>query len=921
MPADHAPDHNTDLNETGLPTTLARLVEGKESGNAVVEFVRDGCRELSFQSLQKQSGRLAAGLRNQAADKGKNEPVILFAPAATLKTIAASVGILRAGRVIVPIDAQMPENDLEHVIKDSGARLAFTTRELAGRLKRLNLEPKLKCYVLDDDGDGDGDAAPLSELIAKEPSEAAEVDPDDTAVIFYTSGTTGTPKGVPLSHRNILFQMKAVARSGLLRDDDRLLLPLPLHHVYPFVIGMLAPLAFGLPVILPEALTGVALARAMREGKATITIGVPRLYHAFYHGIRDKIGKNAAGRIFFATSLFFARSGQKIGLPLGTWLFHPVRQKAGPALRILASGGSPLDPDLARNLEAMGWPVAIGYGLTETAPLLTLKKPGEGSYASVGRAVPGVQLRTDPGALPSAEAEPSGAGQGWGELLAHGPNVFSGYHHLEDKNADVFTDDGWFRTGDIARIDEDGFVYLAGRISSRIALQGGENVDPVVLEEAYSKIEGIGEIGILEDAGKLAALVVPEDRFIREHGRETTEEKIRDAIREHGKNRPSYQRPAKLEFGYQPLKRTRLGKLRRGALQTTYQAVREEATGNRAVSKGPVALGNLPSEDRSLLDNPRARAIWDILCTRYPDRPVSPDAHLEIDLGIDSLEWVELSLALEKATGVAVDDKLIGQADRVRDLLTTIADIETESHGGPDPLANPEAVIEPAECRWANPRGPVRAAVFAFLYGLAKLLIQPAFRVKCHGLENLPESQYILAPNHASYLDAPILAVALGYRRARHCFWAGWTGVMFRNVFIRKISRVAQVVPVDPRRGPLSSLAFLALVIARQRPLVWFPEGRRSPDGSLKEFQAGIGLLLQRHEVPVVPVYIEGSYRALPRGSRRPRFAGIRVHFGKPLTARDLRGDGKEKKPADLAATVRKAVADLATESEKDSRS
>ena len=898
------------LNENNLPSSLACLIEGKREGIAAMEFVKDGCRELSFQKLEKQAGRLAAGLQKRSAEDGHTEPVILFAPAATLSAISASVGILRAGRVVVPLDVQMPEGDLENVVKDSGARLAFTTQNLARRLQRISVEPELSCYAFDH-----GETIPhLSELIASNPADPVETDPDDTAVLFYTSGTTGMPKGVPLNHRNILFQMKAVARSGLLRGSDRMLLPLPLHHVYPFVIGMMAPLAFGLSILVPEALTGAGLARAMREGKATVTLGVPRLYKAFYNGIHDKIGKSIAGKLYFTVSLFLAWTGQKIGLHLGTRLFRPVRQKAGPALRILASGGSPLDPALARTLEAMGWPVAIGYGLTETAPLLTLKKPGEGSYASVGRAVPGVKLRTDPGALPESEqdeAKTSGGGSDWGELLAHGPNVFSGYHNQEDNTAEVFTEDGWFRTGDIARIDEDGFVYLAGRISSRIALQGGENVDPTVLEEAYAEVEGISEIGILEDDGKLAALVIPEDRFIRQYGRETAEENIRNAIREHGEKRPSYQRIARLEFSSQSLPRTRLGKLRRGVLETAYEKACDTEAGDEAASQGPVAIENLSDEDRTLLENPQARSVWDALCKQYPSRPVSPDAHLEIDLGIDSLERVELSLLLENATGVAVDDELIGQVDRVRDLLTKIGHAETEAHESTDPLEDPEGVLGPEERRWAQPRGPVREAFFAFLYGVANLLMRPAFRVKRYGLEHVPESQYILAPNHVSYLDAPAVALALGYRRARHCFWAGAAGVMFRNRFIRVISRVAQVVPVDPRKGPRSSLAFLVLVLSDKHPLVWFPEGRRSQDGSLKEFQAGIGLLLQRLDVPVVPVYVEGTHHVLPPGKRRPRCGAIRVHFGKPLSAKELRDDGSEKDPSDIAAALRDAVAGL----------
>ncbi len=898
------------LDENKLPATLAQIGAGVGGDSAVVEFVQNDCRTLGFEELRRRVGCLAAGL---CRDGAEGDSVILFAPASR-EAIVAALGILRAGRVVVPLDTQMPDEDLKQVVADSDARCIVTTQALAGRIRMLEMDPKLECYAVDE---GD-EALSLSTLMDEEPADPAEPGEDEPAVVFYTSGTTGPPKGVPLSHRNIRFQLQAVVRSGLIRGDDRLLLPLPLHHVYPFVIGVLAPLSFGLPVILPEALTGAGLARAMREGKATVAIGVPRLYQAFYSGIRDKVGQSPVGRLYFSVSMFLARAGQKIGLSAGGALFRPIRRKAGPALRLLASGGSPLDKDLARDLEAMGWPVAIGYGLTETAPLLTLKHPGEGSYASVGRAIPGVELRVDPSAVQTDEGESSRtpetthAGQGWGELQARGPNVFAGYRGLPEKSERTFTPDGWFRTGDIARMDENGFVYLGGRVSSQIALQGGENVNPASLEEVYAHVDGIEEIGILEDDGRLAALVVPDDETLREDGYRATAEKIREGLQAQGRQRPSYQRVARVEITSHSLRRTRLGKLRRDALQKDYQAARG-AQKDAAQATGPVPMENLSSEERAQLENDRARALWDLLCQRYPTRPVAPDAHLEIDLGIDSLDWVELSLEIEKATGVAVDDRLIGRVDRVRDLLAAMAEAETETgtEGRRTPLEDPESALSPRERRWADPRGPVRSVLFAFLYGLVRLCMRALFRAEGRGLENVPKGQCILAPNHDSYLDPPAVAVVLGYKRARDFFWAGWTGVMFRNVCLRLISGLTQVVPVDPRRGPLSSLAFLALVLERKHALVWFPEGRRTPDGSLEKFQSGIGLLLQQRDVPVVPVYIQGTYAALPRGRFWPRCRKVNVHFGTPRSAQDLRAGETRRDPDAIAAAVRDAVAEL----------
>ena len=928
----HTLAHTTmpDLEKSQLPPTLA-AVPSAGGHEAILEFGGKSPKRRSFDAILETADKLSTGLRKRGDKESAKRPILLFAPPST-EAIIAAVGILRSGRIVCPLDTQMPDEDLLHVLKNADAGIVFTTKRLWHRLKALEEGPDLECFLLDSEAEGSkkndastesGDAPSWHSLFEDASGDPPEPDPTDTAVLFYTSGTTGAPKGVPLSHKNILFQMETVIRTGLIKADERMLQPLPLHHVYPFVIGTLAPLALGLPVILPGALTGKALATALQEGEATITLGVPRLYKAFYGGLRDRISSMPAGSALFHAALALAKAGNRIGLPLGRVLFRPIRKKAAPRLRLLASGGSPLDADLARNLETLGWPVAIGYGLTETAPLLTLKKPGEASYDSIGRAVEGVDLKIDPDALETDDKEEASDSQrngDKGELLAKGSNVFSGYHHNDEATKKCFTDSGWFRTGDVATIDRQGVIYLSGRVSTRIALQGGENVDPAALEERYETADGVEDIGILEHEGKLAALVLPEKDLMREHDQETTQKKIREALKKQGSGLPSYQQISQVEITTQKLPRTRLEKLRRHELKEAFEKARKgetEQAGDKKKRKGPLSEDEFSSQDRALLGDSRARALWDLLCERYSDRPVAPDAQLESELGIDSLEWVELSLAIKAATGASVDEAMMAQVEEVRDLLEAITEAEeAEDEQASKALKEPETTLEAEERKWAEERGPVRLAIASILYPLICGYLRLSLRVEAKGLENLPEDRpCILAPNHISFLDGPCLGVALGYRRARRFFWAGTTKVMFRNIFFRELSRLAQVVPIDARRGPVSSLSVAAYVLQQNQPLVWFPEGHVSPDGSLRDFQPGIGLLLKHHNVPVVPVFIEGTHAALPKGKRLPRLGKVRIRFGQVIEASALWGDDAGKEPTEVAKALKEAVEKLSGQS------
>src|SRR6266536_4158797 len=451
---------------------------------ALLVFDKKDRHRWSFEKLADCARSFANGLAKDGFKRG--DTVVLFAENRP-EWIAAALGIIRAGAIAVPLDVQLGDKTLVHTLHDSDARAIITTKKRVERIDKLDLKEKPKLILLDA---GEDDEQSWERFLENEETKLPTTSADDEAVLFYTSGTTGPPKGVPLRHGNIVSQLNNAAKVKLITGEDRVLLPLPLHHVYPFVIGMLAPLALGLPLILPFSLSGQQLLRALREGEATAIVGVPRLYSALYSGIEARVASSGwiARRlfnVFLAVSGFVLSAlGRWLGFRAGKLLFRSLHKRFGENLRLLASGGAALDPELAAKLEALGWQVAIGYGLTETSPLLTVNLPGKAGRDSVGKPFPGVEIRIESGAL---EKEERISGHEVGEVLARGPNVFSGYRNLPDKTNEVFTENGWFRTGDMGYFDADSNLHLLERLSTLIKTESGEKIQTEDVEAAYAE--------------------------------------------------------------------------------------------------------------------------------------------------------------------------------------------------------------------------------------------------------------------------------------------------------------------------------------------------------------------------------------------------------------------------------------------------
>lgn len=279
------------------------------------------------------------------------------------------------------------------------------------------------------------------------------------------------------------------------------------------------------------------------------------------------------------------------------------------------------------------------------------------------------------------------------------------------------------------------------------------------------------------------------------------------------------------------------------------------------------------------------------------------------------MEWVNLWVEIGESAGVKPDEEAIDRIDTVRDLLNEV--VEQAEAGGSaahraSPLEQPEEVLDDEQKRYLEPLGPAAAVAAMGLFGLNRAIARGLFDLRVEGLEHLPEAPFVIAPNHISYLDAFAVAAALPYERLRQTYWAAYAGAAFDNPLNSLVSRLAQAMPVDADRRPVSSLAFGAAVLKRQKNLVWFPGGQRSPTGELQEFKGGIGALLEHFRVPVVPVVIHGTREAMPPGQALPRPKKVRVEFDRPLEVDDLEQRGEGEEPQDrIVRALHDRIAEL----------
>lgn len=821
----------------------------------------DRYRQYTYRELLQSIASVARALAEKGIAKG--DRVAIFSENRP-EWIIADLAIVSSGLVVVPLDAQLTEHEVALLLASSGTKAIFVSSACAQRL------PKQFTGIISSFDPGIG--VPFSSMLATSPG--AVVPPvlrdDDLATILYTSGTTGDPKGVMLSQKNLASNLSSIRKLDLFDHNDNFLLILPLHHTYASMCCMLLPLSLGATITILNSLKGPEILACMRETGVSVLVGVPQLFAAFRRAIYDEIQKKPLLLRVLVKLLLSINSlvRETTGKNIGKTLFKAVHAKFGPRFRVSACGGARLDPDIYTDMHNIGFRILEGYGLTETSPLCTfnLRKPG-----SIGIPIPDVEVKL---------ANQDETGQG--ELIVRGPNVMLGYYKKPEETAEVMKD-GWFSTGDLAKQDSDGFLYITGRSRELIVLPNGKKIFPEELEKFYKQIPAIKEICLLQGERGIEAAVVPDFDYLRKMNQANARETIAFQIEDLAKNLPAFKRIMGLKIFKDPLPVTRIGKLRRSKVKELYQA-----SGER-VEK------TVPESDSSWQHDPVAKKLLACLAPFSAKKNIALDDNLELDLGLDSLSRVELVVGIEQSFGVSLPDTFGSEIFTVKDALHKLQDLFASGAM----KKSPQKHMSWAEILAQEPADDLKATLSpgtGLLQGAALLLfkylvgfaLRAYGRLSVRGLENIPaQGPFILAPNHLSLVDAPCVMAVLSREITAKTYFLGAVEY-FSGPVTSLIARLIHVIPVDMETRLHSAMQMSAYILRKGNVLLAFPEGSRSRDGGIKEFKKGVSIIAKELNVPIVPVAIKGSFEMLASGMRVPRFSKISVTFGKPINPGDL---------------------------------
>jgi long-chain acyl-CoA synthetase len=425
------------------------------------------------------------------------------------------------GAAWVPMYEAQTQKDWVYILRDSGAKVLFAATDgIRAQVEEVAAElPDLEMIIVIDDPAG-GDSIDYTELLARgaaNPVSVAIVSSDDLAGLIYTSGTTGDPKGVRLSHGNFTSNINAVAEIFPLEEDDRSASFLPWAHSFGQTVELHTLTYFGASTGLTSAKT---LIRDMPEIKPTILVSVPTVFNKVYDGLKKRMeAEGGITKKLFDAAITNGRKRiqlEKQG-KRSRWIdlkndlfdkiiFTKVRAAFGGRLRYAFSGGAAISTEVAEFISAVGIVVYEGYGLTETSPIVTCNVKGARRVGSVGRAIPGVTVEIDTDVTGDREI---------GEIVVHGPNVMMGYHNLPDADAEVFTPDHGFRTGDLGHIDEDGYLFIRGRIKEQYKLENGKYVVPSPIEEQLQLSGFISQTMVYgEQRPYNVAVVIPDAEYL-----------------------------------------------------------------------------------------------------------------------------------------------------------------------------------------------------------------------------------------------------------------------------------------------------------------------------------------------------------------------------------------------------------------------
>lgn len=897
-----------------------RLVDSFEArpDKIAMRIVGDDSQVYTFGETLKQIRSVAYSLEQEGI--GFGDRVALIGENHPCWAIAY-LAVLYHGAVCVPMDPHGEVGTLANFVENSEAKLVFIGSEVRKQFeeieKRLGRELPVAVWDSSEPGTaaeaGAGGTDFRTLVSTKFPESYAQEVPkpagDDIALLIYTSGTTGTPKGVPLTHGNILAELVGVNEVLKFGENEKMLSLLPLFHAYLQIVNLWVATTYACEVGYLKELSPAELGNAMKEFKPTILATVPRLWYLFHKKIFDAVAaKPGPVRALFKAML--AANGSlrnAFGIDLGPRLFGQVHESFGGQLRIAITAGSRFDEEVASDFHKLGFTIIQGYGLTETSGAATATYETDNRVGSVGKALKGAKVKID-----------SPDKDGVGEVLIKGDMVFSGYYKNPEATADAFTDEGWFRSGDLGKFDGDGHLYIVGRGKDVIVLPSGKNVHPEDLEIHYLKtplVEEMAVIGVRDEAAqhagaeKLVAVVVPDFEYLRQTKVANSKEAIRYELDNIGRDLPEYQRVRDYIIRAEPLPRTGSRKIKRFELKKDLES--GAANGEAREKKD----WDISAEDQTLLDLPAAQRVLSIIRTNAPDAgELHPSMNLEIDLNLDSLGRAETFAAIEHAFSTELSGEAAARALTVRDIITLVNESEPGAIGASvsDEENNSVGIAPGSDFSWStilqtadedipgiNKALAERPIFMAFTFAAYKafnLFCRVFMQLEVRGAENLRavKRPFIICPNHQSFLDPFVLCSTYPFELFKNTFHVG-ASEFFKSRFMGWVAQMLHVVPVDPDTQLMKAMKAGAIGLKRGRILNIYPEGERAYDGELHKFKKGAAILATELELPILPVAMDGLHKVWGRRSFRIRPGKVTITIGAPFYAKDVVPDNERQ--------------------------
>ncbi len=721
------------------------------------------------------------------------------------------IACLFEGIIVVPVDFQASDRLIQKIADDTKPKLIITSR-----LKPINQTHIPITHI--------ENLNYLIKHLKKAPLKSS-TKKDSIAQILYTSGTTGNPKGVILTHRNIHSNISAVTQMVNINHTYNTLSILPLSHIFE-QIGMYSLLLVGAHTTYMQSRRASEIVGLLKHEHPNTILTVPAFLELFKDKILDKAANE--GKTHLLNKLL--RLSPHLPQPLKVKLFASIHRELGGQLQRFIVGGAALAPETEIFWTNLGVEILKGYGLTETSPILTATPQGIHKPGSAGLPLPGVKIKLDKSS----------------QILAKGDNVFQGYYQNPTATRKSFTKDGWFKTGDIGHFDQAGYIYLRSRIKNIIVKANGKNIYPEDIEHYYNAHPDIKEAVVVGVPKKndliITAVLLPATSLSSESANAITA-----SINQ---NLEDYQQIQNTVIWREPdFPRTLTLKVKR-----------------------PLIIKALTQNSKTKSSQNIDKLI-DILSTLSAARPekIKPSTLLTKDLGFDSLKIIELAVKIEEVMQVKVPEHLLTPKTSVSDLREIIQTANQSQTNNRLTLKKSmfSKILAPAKIYWPKLVLPLVSKYFQQID-----IIHP------DRLADLPD-QLIIVANHTSHLDTPVIVNLLPKSIRSRLSVAGRYDYFFEEKsFIQKcisfaFTHIGGGFPLvrdfnDQEHSVTESFSIAADIIDHGWSILIYPEGTRNSHDTLLPFKPGLGLIVQEFDLPILPIRLRGLNHILPKGASWP---------------------------------------------------